>query len=111
MARAKKTETKASSADHYEPLGNRVIVERIEAEEVSQGGIIIAEAAREKPIRGIVVAVGEGAIRPDGTVTPMNLRVGDEVVYGRYSGVDVELNHKDYLVLRAEEIMARLVRA
>ena len=81
------------------PLTDRVLVKRLEnAESTSPGGIIIPESAKEKPQEGEIVAVGPGKIASDGTVQPMNVKAGDRVLFGKYSGTDVKLDNEDYLI-------------
>lgn len=88
------------------PLHDRVIVKRTEEERTSPGGIVIPDTAAEKPIRGKVVAVGTGKSLDNGTVRPIDLKVGDEVLFGKYSGTEVKVEGDDLLVLREEDIMA-----
>jgi chaperonin GroES len=88
------------------PLHDRVIVKRLEEEKKSAGGIIIPDAAAEKPIQGIVKAVGKGKILENGTVRPLDLKVGDKVLFGKYSGTEVKVDGDDVLVMREEDVMA-----
>jgi chaperonin GroES len=88
------------------PLHDRVIVKRLEETRTSPGGIVIPDTAAEKPIRGEVVAIGTGKIMEDGKVRPLDVKVGDKVLYGKYSGTEVKLNGQDLLVMREEDIMA-----
>ena len=88
------------------PLHDRVIVKRLEEEKKSAGGIIIPDAAAEKPIQGIVKAVGKGKILENGTVRPLDLKVGDKVLFGKYSGTEVKVDGEDVLVMREEDVMA-----
>ena len=89
------------------PLGDRVLVEPLEAEEVSRGGIVLPDTAKEKPAEGKVVAVGEGKKTDDGRVVPLSIAVGDKVLYGKYGGNEVSTNDgKDYLVIREDDIFA-----
>ncbi|MCY2943902.1 MAG: co-chaperone GroES [Planctomycetota bacterium] len=91
------------------PLDDRVVVEQLEAEEKTSGGILLPDNAKQKPQRGSVVAVGQGKRHDDGTVTALSVKAGDEVVYGRYAGSDVLINGKEYKILRESDILARLV--
>lgn len=88
------------------PLHDRVIVKRLEEEKKSAGGIIIPDAAAEKPIQGIVKAIGKGKILENGTVRPLDLKVGDKVLFGKYSGTEVKVDGEDVLVMREEDVMA-----
>jgi len=88
------------------PLHDRVIVKRMEEERTSPGGIVIPDTATEKPIRGEVTAVGPGKILDDGNVRALDVKVGDEVLFGKYSGTEVKVDGDDLLVLREEDIMA-----
>lgn len=88
------------------PLHDRVIVKRLEEEKVSAGGIVIPDSATEKPIRGEVLAAGEGKILDDGKVRPMAVKVGDKVLFGKYSGTEVKVEGEELLVLREDDIVA-----
>jgi chaperonin GroES len=88
------------------PLHDRVIVKRKEEEHTSPGGIVIPDTAKEKPIRGEVVAVGRGKILENGDQRQLDVRVGDEVLFGKYSGTEVKVEGDDLLVMREDEIMA-----
>jgi chaperonin GroES len=88
------------------PLHDRVIVKRVEEEKKSAGGIIIPDAAAEKPVQGVVKAVGKGKILENGEVRPLDLKVGDKVLFGKYAGTEVKLDEVIYLLLREEEILA-----
>ncbi|MAP11258.1 MAG: co-chaperone GroES [Gammaproteobacteria bacterium] len=88
------------------PLHDRVIIKRKEEERTSPGGIVIPDTATEKPIRGEVVAVGNGKILDGGDVRPLDVKVGDNVLFGKYSGTEVKVDGDDLLVMREEDIMA-----
>jgi chaperonin GroES len=88
------------------PLHDRVIVKRLEEERTSAGGIIIPDSATEKPIQGKVLAVGKGKILENGTVRPLDLKIGDKVLFGKYGGTEVKVDGEDLLVMREEDIMA-----
>ena len=88
------------------PLHDRVIVKRLEKERTSPGGIVIPDSAAEKPIKGEVLAVGPGKLLDDGSVRPSDLKAGDTVLFGKYSGTEVKLNGADYVVMREDDIMA-----
>lgn len=87
------------------PLHDRVIVRRLEEERKSAGGIVIPDTVKEKPIQGEVLAVGSGKILEDGKVRPVDVKVGDKVLFGKYSGTEVKIDDKEVLVLREEDIM------
>ena len=88
------------------PLHDRVIVKRLEEERTSPGGIVIPDSATEKPIRGKVVAVGKGKILENGNVRALDIKVGDNILFGKYSGTEVKLDGEELLVMREEDIMA-----
>ena len=93
------------------PLHDRVIVRRIAEGEQARGGIIIPDTAREKPQEGEVVAVGAGKHRPDGVRQPPDVRAGDRVLFGKYSGTEVKLDGEELLMMREDEILGIVVRA
>jgi len=88
------------------PLHDRVIVKRLELERTSPGGIVIPDSATEKPMQGKVVAVGNGKILEDGKVRPLDIKVGDKVLFGKYSGTEVKMDGDDLVVMREEDVMA-----
>lgn len=88
------------------PLHDRVIVKRLEEERTSPGGIVIPDSATEKPIKGEVLAVGPGKLLDDGSVRACDVKAGDTVLFGKYSGTEVKLNGADYVVMREDDIMA-----
>ncbi|MGH9861932.1 MAG: co-chaperone GroES [Candidatus Acidiferrales bacterium] len=90
------------------PLHDRVLVKRIEEQESVKGGIIIPDTAKEKPQEAEVVAVGSGKKTKDGSVIPVDVKVGDRILFGKYSGADIRLGDEEYLILREEEILAVL---
>ncbi len=87
------------------PLHDRVLIKRIEEEESIRGGIIIPDSAKEKPQEAEVVAVGSGKQLEDGTVIPLEVKEGDRVLFGKYSGTEIKLEDEDYLILREDEIL------
>jgi chaperonin GroES len=87
------------------PLHDRVVVRRMEEERTSAGGIVIPDSAAEKPIQGEVLAVGNGKILDSGENRPLDVKVGDRVLFGKYSGTEVKLDGTDYLVMREDDIM------
>ncbi len=90
------------------PLHDRVIVKRTEEERTTAGGIVIPDTAAEKPIRGEIMAAGKGKILENGDVRPLDVKVGDKVLFGKYSGTEVKVNGQDLLVMREEDIMGVL---
>ena len=86
------------------PLGDRVIVKAKEAEETTKGGIILPDTAKEKPIEGTVVAIGAGKVTEEGKLVAMNVKVGDVVLYGKYSGTEVKIDGDEYLIMRESDI-------
>jgi len=88
------------------PLHDRVIVKRWEEEKTSPGGIVIPDSATEKPIKGEVVAVGNGKILENGEQRPLDLKVGDKILFGKYSGTEVKVDEDELLVMREDDIMA-----
>lgn len=95
---------------HFKPLHDRVLVSRKEAKEVSKGGIVIPEAAMDKPQFGFVKAVGEGTIKEDGSIRPLNVKTGDEILFGKYSGAEIELDNEKFLIMREEDIFGIVSR-
>ena len=97
---------KKSSKLNVRPLHDRIIVEREEEERTSAGGIVIPDSATEKPIRGKVVAAGNGKMLEDGKLRPLDVKVGDKVLFGKYSGTEIKVGTDEYLVMREDDIMA-----
>jgi chaperonin GroES len=87
------------------PLQDRVIVQRIEEEQKTKGGIIIPDTAKEKPQEGKVIAAGEGKMNDEGKVVPLSVKVGDRILFGKYSGTEVKLDGKDYVIMREDDIL------
>ena len=88
------------------PLADRVVIKPVAAEEKSKGGIILPDTAKEKPVVGEVVAAGPGKKSEDGKLIPMELKVGDKVLYGKYSGTETTIDGQDYLIMRESDIFA-----
>ena len=88
------------------PLGDRIVVKAFDAEEKTKSGIIVPDSAKEKPQEGKVVAIGTGRLLDDGAVKPLEVRNGDRVLYGKYSGTEISLEGQDYLILREEDVLA-----
>jgi chaperonin GroES len=87
------------------PLQDRVIVKRVKEEEKTKGGIIIPDTAKEKPIEGEVIAVGNGKVNDEGKIRPLDVKVGDRVLFGKYSGTEVKLDGEEALILREDDIV------
>ena len=90
---------------HFRPLHDRVVVRRIEAEEKTSGGIIIPDTAKEKPQEGEVVAVGPGARAEDGTVTALDVKAGDRILFGKWSGTEVRIDGEELLIMKESDIL------
>jgi len=91
---------------NIQPLGDRVLVQRLEAEEIKKGGIIIPESAQEKPMEAKVIALGTGKVLEDGTKVDFEVKKGDRILIGKYSGTDIKLDDEEYLILGQEDILA-----
>ncbi len=91
------------------PLDDRVVVEPVEAEEVTAGGIVLPDSAREKPQRGTVIAVGPGKLLDSGQRGELSVAVGDEVIYGKYGGTEIEINGTEVKILRESDILAKVL--
>ena len=91
------------------PLDDRVVVEPVEAEERTAGGIVLPDTAKEKPQRGTVISIGPGKLLDSGQRGELSVAVGDEVIYGKYSGTDIEINGQDVKILRESDILAKVV--
>ena len=90
---------------NFRPLHDRVLVRRVEAEEKTAGGIIIPDTAKEKPQEGEVVAAGSGAKAEDGTVTPLDVKTGDRILFGKWSGTEVKIDGEDLLIMKESDIL------
>ena len=86
------------------PLGDRVVVKALEQKEVKKGGIIIPDTAKEKPQEGEVIAVGKGKTTDDGKLIAMDVKVGDKILYGKYSGTEIKINDVEYLIMKEEDV-------
>jgi chaperonin GroES len=89
----------------FRPLHDRILVERIESEEKSVGGIILPDTAKEKPQQGKVISVGPGKRTEDGTVLPLTVKEGDKILFGKYSGSDIKLDGTEYLILKEDDVL------
>ena len=88
------------------PLADRIVVKQLEAEEKTKSGLVLPDSAKEKPQEAKVVAVGTGRLLDDGTIKPLEVKTGDRVLYGKYSGSEVFVDGQDYLILREEDVLA-----
>ena len=104
MAREKEVQLKVR------PLDDRVVVEPLEAEEKTAGGILLPDTAKQKPQRGRVLAAGPGKLRDTGDRHALNVRVGDEVLFGKYAGNDIEVDNREIKILRESDILAKIVK-
>ncbi|MCB0722166.1 MAG: co-chaperone GroES [Ignavibacteriae bacterium] len=91
---------------NLKPLQDRILVKPMEAEETTSSGIIIPDTAKEKPMKGEIVAVGSGKVTEDGKSIPMELKVGDKVLYGKYSGTEITIDNVEYLIMRESDVYA-----
>jgi len=88
------------------PLHDRVIVKRVEEEEKTKGGIIIPDTAKEKPVEGKIVAVGDGKVQEDGKKTPLEVKKGDRVLFGKYAGTEIQIDGEEHLIMKEDDIIA-----
>jgi len=95
---------------NLKPLDDRVVVEPLEAEETTAGGIVLPDTAKEKPQRGTVLAVGPGKLLDNGERSAMSVAVGDEVIFGKYAGTDIEIDGREIKILRESDILAKVVK-
>ena len=93
---------------NFRPLHDRILIKRIEEKETAKGGIIIPDTAKEKPQEGEVVAVGSGKKNEDGKVVPLDVKAGDRILFGKYSGSEIKMDNEEYLILREEEVLGIL---
>lgn len=92
------------------PLDDRIVVKAVEAEEKSSGGILLPDSAKEKPSRAVIVAVGEGPRNDEGKRLPLTVKVGDEILYGKYAGNDIKWSGEEYKILRESEVLALITK-
>ena len=88
------------------PLHDRVIVKRVEEEETTKGGIIIPDTAKEKPVEGKVVAVGDGKVADDGKKIPLEVKAGDKILFGKYAGTEIQIEGEEHIIMREDDIIA-----
>ncbi len=98
-------------ATKIRPLQDRLIVMRIEGDDKTAGGIIIPDSAKEKPQQGKVVSVGKGKFREDGTIIPLDLKKGDTILFGKYSGSEIKIDGQEYLIMREDDVLGVLEAA
>ena len=89
----------------FKPLGDRILLKQLEAQEQTKGGIVLPDTVKEKPQEGEIIAVGEGKKNPEGKVIALSLKVGDKILYGKYSGTEVVIDGDDYLIIREEDVL------
>ena len=89
----------------FRPLQDRVIVKRVQEEEKTKGGIIIPDTAKEKPIEGKVIAVGNGKVNEDGSVRPLDVKAGDRILFSKYAGTDIKIDGEEHLIMREDDIL------
>jgi chaperonin GroES len=87
------------------PLQDRILVQRVEEEKTTKGGIIIPDTAKEKPVEGKVMAVGKGRVGDDGKVIPLDVKKGDRILFGKYGGTEVKLSGEEYLIMREDDVL------
>ena len=88
------------------PLGDRVLIKALEAKEKSKGGIVLPDTAKEKPQEGRVIAVGKGKVSEEGKATPLEVKKGDKILYGKYSGTEIMVDDEEHIILREDDILA-----
>ena len=97
-----------AKAPKIKPLGDRILVKRLEADETTAGGIVLPDAAKEKPKQGEILAVGDGNLNDDGERTPLQVKVGDTVLFSSYAGTEVTVNDEEYLIMKEEDVLGIL---
>ena len=95
---------------NFRPLGDRIVIKQVEAESKTAGGIIIPDTAKEKPMQGIVVAIGNGARDQNGNIVPLEVKVGDTVMYGKWGGTEIKLNGEDLIILKESDVMGIIAK-
>ena len=93
---------------NFRPLHDRILIKRIEEKETAKGGIIIPDTAKEKPQEGEVIAVGNGKKTEDGKLVPLDVKAGDRILFGKYSGTEIKIDNEEYLILKEEEVQGVL---
>ena len=87
------------------PLGDKILIKRVEAETKTKSGIVLPDSAKEKPQQGKIIAAGKGRIEKDGKVTPLDVKAGDTILFGKYAGQEIKIDGNDYLIMREEEVL------
>ncbi len=100
----------ATASTTFTPLHDRILVKRVEEGESIRGGIIIPDSAKEKPQEGKVISVGKGKSNDEGKVFPLDVKAGDSVLFGKYSGTEIKLDGEEYLIMREEEVLGILIK-
>jgi chaperonin GroES len=100
------TATKKKTKIRLQPMGERIVVQRVESEQTTAGGIVLPDSAREKPARGTVIAIGSGKLLDDGTRAKSQLAEGDQVLFSSYAGENVEIDDVEYLLMREDDVLA-----
>jgi chaperonin GroES len=108
MAKKKSEKKTVAGGMNLQPLGDRVVIEREESEEITPGGIVLPDTAKNKPVRGRVIAVGDGKLLKDGTRVPLQVKPGDRVVFTSYGGDEFKLGERELVLMREEDILAIL---
>jgi len=98
-------------ATKFTPLHDRILVRRVEEAETTRGGIIIPDSAKDKPQEGEVISAGKGKINEDGKVRPLDVKEGDRILFGKYSGTEIKLDGEDYIIMREEEVLGIITGA
>ena len=104
------TTTDTLVKSQFRPLHDRILVQRLEEGEQKIGGIIIPDTAKEKPQQGKVIAVGKGKVEKDGKVTPLDVKEGDTILFGKYSGQEIKMDGEEYLIMREEEVLGIITK-
>jgi len=95
----------SASASKIRPLQDRIIVQRLESEEKTSSGLYIPDSAKEKPQQGRVIATGKGKVRDDGTIQPLDLSVGEKILFGKYAGTEIKIDGVEYLIMREDDVL------
>lgn len=98
-------------AVNFVPLHDRILVSRVEERETTRGGIIIPDTAKDKPQEGEVLGVGEGKIKEDGKILPLDVKPGDRILFGKYAGTEIKIDGQEYLIIREDEVLGTLAKA
>lgn len=107
-AAAEKISSTSSKKTKIRPLQDRILVQRINEEEKTRGGLFIPDSAKEKPQEARVIAVGKGRVSEEGKVTPLDVKAGDKILFGKYSGNEIKIDGEDYLIIKEDDVLAIL---